>query len=589
MWSVTGVKRAAKLLVIIFCTCRCSLSSLFRVFHKMWPHINRRSTGTTKSIFSGFGGFISKRPAFVGLINQGATCYLNTLLQTWFMTPEVKHYIASLETDVDFIHKLKSLFNKLESREVKSLETNELTTSLGLNVSKQCDIEECFRNLISKLKTEVDQEHNIVEFYQIIMVLSMKCSVCANLFEDDCFFLDVPLPIRLAYSSAKIRHLETALQEFLKEDTMEGDNEPYCDHCSTKTKTETRYYFKQLPQILTFQLKRFEAVDFWMYYQKFNECITIPLALEFHKSQDNCNEWCLKPTMDKENDTHNNDQSQDTGRGPIGFRPMALQKEDPGCTDSTVGDGELRRTVVAEDQSQQDATEEKENDTHNNDQSQDTGRGPIGFRPMALQKEDPGCTDSTVGDGELRRTVAAEDQSQQDATEEKEKKYELFAIWHHSGVYGSGHYYAEIKSVADGNWYYFNDTTVKKIKQVSVSSKTAYLIMYRRKDTNNTPGCPQLKTAVEGEENSHSKVLSGTDCCNDFENHPSVSGADTKDSILNINCGQVGGYENCRNAERVQKLGPTRRLLNSPQTQLCARGRPESGSPAGNESRWDDS
>ncbi|XP_067851567.1 ubiquitin carboxyl-terminal hydrolase 47-like isoform X5 [Heptranchias perlo] len=529
MWSVTGVKRAAKLLVIIFCTCRCSLSSLFRVFHKMWPHINRRSTGTTKSIFSGFGGFISKRPAFVGLINQGATCYLNTLLQTWFMTPEVKHYIASLETDVDFIHKLKSLFNKLESREVKSLETNELTTSLGLNVSKQCDIEECFRNLISKLKTEVDQEHNIVEFYQIIMVLSMKCSVCANLFEDDCFFLDVPLPIRLAYSSAKIRHLETALQEFLKEDTMEGDNEPYCDHCSTKTKTETRYYFKQLPQILTFQLKRFEAVDFWMYYQKFNECITIPLALEFHKSQDNCNEWCLKPTMDKENDTHNNDQSQDTGRGPIGFRPMALQKEDPGCTDST------------------------------------------------------------VGDGELRRTVAAEDQSQQDATEEKEKKYELFAIWHHSGVYGSGHYYAEIKSVADGNWYYFNDTTVKKIKQVSVSSKTAYLIMYRRKDTNNTPGCPQLKTAVEGEENSHSKVLSGTDCCNDFENHPSVSGADTKDSILNINCGQVGGYENCRNAERVQKLGPTRRLLNSPQTQLCARGRPESGSPAGNESRWDDS
>ncbi|XP_067851566.1 ubiquitin carboxyl-terminal hydrolase 47-like isoform X4 [Heptranchias perlo] len=552
MWSVTGVKRAAKLLVIIFCTCRCSLSSLFRVFHKMWPHINRRSTGTTKSIFSGFGGFISKRPAFVGLINQGATCYLNTLLQTWFMTPEVKHYIASLETDVDFIHKLKSLFNKLESREVKSLETNELTTSLGLNVSKQCDIEECFRNLISKLKTEVDQEHNIVEFYQIIMVLSMKCSVCANLFEDDCFFLDVPLPIRLAYSSAKIRHLETALQEFLKEDTMEGDNEPYCDHCSTKTKTETRYYFKQLPQILTFQLKRFEAVDFWMYYQKFNECITIPLALEFHKSQDNCNEWCLKPTMDKLEWIRNWLKG---GKQQI-----------------------LIRGVISE-----------ENDTHNNDQSQDTGRGPIGFRPMALQKEDPGCTDSTVGDGELRRTVAAEDQSQQDATEEKEKKYELFAIWHHSGVYGSGHYYAEIKSVADGNWYYFNDTTVKKIKQVSVSSKTAYLIMYRRKDTNNTPGCPQLKTAVEGEENSHSKVLSGTDCCNDFENHPSVSGADTKDSILNINCGQVGGYENCRNAERVQKLGPTRRLLNSPQTQLCARGRPESGSPAGNESRWDDS
>ena len=30
------------------------------------------------------------RTGFAGLVNQGATCYLNSLLQTWYMTPELR-------------------------------------------------------------------------------------------------------------------------------------------------------------------------------------------------------------------------------------------------------------------------------------------------------------------------------------------------------------------------------------------------------------------------------------------------------------------------------------------------------------------
>jgi len=87
---------------------------------------------------------------FVGLENQGATCYMNSLLQAWFMTPEIRGALYSLSpetelnvanikaTDVE-ARKLKSkaprkvplhlqkLFTELQYSQRRSVTTSELT------------------------------------------------------------------------------------------------------------------------------------------------------------------------------------------------------------------------------------------------------------------------------------------------------------------------------------------------------------------------------------------------------------------------------------------------------------------------------
>lgn len=77
---------------------------------------------------------------FVGLSNQGATCYLNSLVQTLYMTPELrKGLYTKFEYDRELDgpeHRciplqLQRLFARLQIGEAAIAETKELTKSFG--------------------------------------------------------------------------------------------------------------------------------------------------------------------------------------------------------------------------------------------------------------------------------------------------------------------------------------------------------------------------------------------------------------------------------------------------------------------------
>lgn len=68
-------------------------------------------------------------------------------------------------------------------------------------------------------------------------------------------------------------------------------------------------------------------------------------------------------------------------------------------------------------------------------------------------------------------------------TKDKTNLYDLFAVAHHYGGLGGGHYVASAKNPFDGKWYNFNDSSVSEERSESdIVSSSAYVLFYKRKD-----------------------------------------------------------------------------------------------------------
>ncbi len=66
---------------------------------------------------------------------------------------------------------------------------------------------------------------------------------------------------------------------------------------------------------------------------------------------------------------------------------------------------------------------------------------------------------------------------------ELNNKYDLFAVAHHYGGMGGGHYVASAKNYFDNKWYNFNDSSVSMEREASeVVSSSAYVLFYKHKD-----------------------------------------------------------------------------------------------------------
>ncbi|XP_072330691.1 ubiquitin carboxyl-terminal hydrolase 7-like [Scyliorhinus torazame] len=358
--------------------------------------------------------------SFSGLKNQGATCYLNTLLQTLYMTPEVKETISrfvknppeTFDKKTSICYHLDALFTELAAK--RTAQTCGITRNLGMSekdVFEQKDIEEYFRRILNEVDKESNGSFNILQIYQSNVINSLTCLQCETETPEKCPLLDIPLPIRPFDHSFNFKSVNESLREFLKITTLCGDNLCYCENCDEKTETETRYYFESLPNILALQLKRFEFDYYKMCFTKLHDFVEIPLKLQFQKINNaNKTEWRLIPVESKNAaKTHLINPGPQTSKRP------------------------------------------------RNEESQ----------------------------------KLLEDEKQEDYT-----TFELFSICNHLGGYGSGHYFAYIKSSSSSKWYNFNDTNVEEktdfiseascndvgspSSMSSIRSNTAYMLMYRK-------------------------------------------------------------------------------------------------------------
>ena len=220
---------------------------------------------------------------FTGLYNHGNTCYLNSLLQTLYMTPQFKSSIlqwkynsSSQPSKPDCIpYQLKKLFSRLQLQLRPNEETIPLTRSFQWNhneILEQNDIQELLHLLLDAIN-----ERFIYDIFQGSLASTIKCDVCNRTSIHNETFIDLSLPVKTA-SKHLCEDLQQSFMKLFSVEKLEKDNQYYCEQCKCKVNADKYYTMTTFPQVLICALNRFEYNFKFDCKKKINNKLAFPLV-----------------------------------------------------------------------------------------------------------------------------------------------------------------------------------------------------------------------------------------------------------------------------------------------------------------------
>ncbi|XP_076764175.1 ubiquitin specific protease 47 [Xylocopa sonorina] len=409
---------------------------------------------------------VKPETCYVGLVNQAMTCYLNSLLQALYMTPEFRNalynweYVGSEKDEANSIpYQLQKLFLNLQTSTKSAVETTALTKSFGWDSTEawqQHDIQELCRVMFDALEQKfknTEQADLINRLYEGKMIDYVKCLECGTEKSRTDTFLDIPLPVRPFGSSVTYNSVEEALKAFVQYEILHGSNQYHCEKCNKKCDAHKGLKFTKFPYLLTIHLKRFDF-DFKTFHRiKLNDKVTFPDILN------------LNPFI----------ASAPNAESSVTDENVALAK----CDDNSITDS----GTLDDDCPLREDSLPNSNHSTNNDQDDDEGieisNGPSTSNCVMHNHENEKNRNSSAAKGPYN--------------------YELFSIMIHSGSASGGHYYAYIKDFRTQEWLCFNDQSVTQITHDDIqktygggstrsyfsggySSTNAYMLMYRQID-----------------------------------------------------------------------------------------------------------
>lgn len=240
---------------------------------------------------------------YIGLKNQGSTCYLNSLLQCLFMTPEFRRGLFQWTYDAN-VHgapedcipfQLQKLFYRLQ-HPIRDVElTSPLTRSFQWEYNEliiQQDIQELCRVLFEAIEMSIatssvydDRTHQsfITALYQGETQSCIRCMECNNVSTRSDSFLDITLPILNPFENIHNTSVDMALSNFIKAECLEGDNKYNCVKCAKKVNAEKYIQFVTFPEVLFIQLGRFYYDFAYDQRRKIHDKVVFPLVLNLNK------------------------------------------------------------------------------------------------------------------------------------------------------------------------------------------------------------------------------------------------------------------------------------------------------------------
>ncbi|XP_041917263.1 ubiquitin carboxyl-terminal hydrolase 47 isoform X2 [Alosa sapidissima] len=416
---------------------------------------------------------------YVGLVNQAMTCYLNSLLQTLFMTPEFRNALYNWEFESEseedpvtsIPYQLQRLFVLLQTSKKRAIETTDVTRSFGWDSSEawqQHDVQELCRVMFDALEQkwkQTEQADLINQLYQGKLKDYVRCLECGYESWRIDTYLDIPLVIRPFGSSQAFGSVEEALQAFVQPETLDGPNQYFCERCKKKCDARKGLRFLHFPYLLTLQLKRFDFDYTTMHRIKLNDRMTFPEELD------------MSPFIDVEDEV-SDPKPRDMINGCV--EPVIAGVPAPRPHSPPLPSPPPTQQKSPQTESCTDSGAENEGSCHSDQMSNDFS------------------TDDGVDEGICLDSAGS---TERVLKPKSSLTFELFSVMVHSGSAAGGHYYACIKSFSDGQWYSFNDQHVSKITQDDIrktyggssgsrgyyssafaSSTNAYMLIYRLKD-----------------------------------------------------------------------------------------------------------
>ncbi|KAK2794704.1 hypothetical protein FQN52_007474 [Onygenales sp. PD_12] len=217
----------------------------------------------TGVLWHSFQNYNSKKETgMVGLRNQGATCYLNSLLQSLYFTNAFRKAVYQIPTEEDANKSnsawtLQRLFYHLQTSE-HPVSTQELTSSFGWesrHTFEQQDVQELSRILMDKLEMKMKGTPAETSLPDLFVGKTKTYISCINVdyessrIED---FWDIQLNVR------GNKTLDDSFKDYIQVETLEGENKYDAGEPYKLQDAKKGVIFESFPPVLHLHLKRFE-------------------------------------------------------------------------------------------------------------------------------------------------------------------------------------------------------------------------------------------------------------------------------------------------------------------------------------------
>ncbi|XP_046987971.1 ubiquitin carboxyl-terminal hydrolase 7 [Schistocerca americana] len=215
-----------------------------------------------------------KHTGYVGLKNQGATCYMNSLLQTLYFTNQLRKAVYKMPTESDDSSKsvalaLQRVFHELQFSD-KPVGTKKLTKSFGwetLDSFMQHDVQEFLRVLLDKLESKMKGtcvEGTVPKLFEGKMVSFIKCKNIDYTSTRVETFYDIQLNIKGK------KNIDESFRDYITTEVLDGDNKYDAGEHGLQD-AEKGVIFSAFPPVLHLHLMRFQYDPITDCSVKFND------------------------------------------------------------------------------------------------------------------------------------------------------------------------------------------------------------------------------------------------------------------------------------------------------------------------------